>query len=253
MMNNDNQISNQTTLFGFIGEHAGVSRCSALLNKQFKANGDDMMMIPMNIRYDDIYFTLSNMKNSHVNGAIISNEYVQNVLDVLDAKTEMVERSGMCDIIFREGQTLKGDVFITRVLSEKLKDLRALKVAVIGIGSHAKAFSLLACGFEVSYFYDSLEELMEFCKQMQIAHPDINRIAPNMDVDLSNFDAVLDCSDFETLGMIQKLPPFCLDMKNQKQISGLKVRANQLGVAYIGYDEMIEDIAKQAYKRIKKG
>ena len=58
-MNESNQISKQTTLFGYIGEHAGVSRFSTLINKKFKENGDDVMMIPMNIRGDDLYFTVS--------------------------------------------------------------------------------------------------------------------------------------------------------------------------------------------------
>ena len=97
MMNNENQISKKTKLFGYIGEHAGVSRFSALLNKAFKINSDDAMMIPMNIREDDFFFTLSNMKKSHVDGAIISNEYVTSFLDLRlyqneeEAKKELKE------------------------------------------------------------------------------------------------------------------------------------------------------------------
>ena len=87
MMNNDNKISKETKLFGYIGEYAGVSRFSALINKLFKKNSDDVMMIPMNIREDDLYFTVSNMKKSHLNGAVISNEYVDKVVDILDEKS----------------------------------------------------------------------------------------------------------------------------------------------------------------------
>ena len=123
MMNNANQIPRQTKLFGFIGEEAGVSRFSALTNKMFKANGDDIMMIPMNIREDDLYFTISNMKKSHVNGAVISNEYVTQVVDILDDASSMVKRSGMCDIIFKVGETLRGDIFSSRVLTEHIKDI----------------------------------------------------------------------------------------------------------------------------------
>ena len=36
MMNNANEISKQTKLFGYIGENAGVSRFSAVINKMFK-------------------------------------------------------------------------------------------------------------------------------------------------------------------------------------------------------------------------
>jgi len=109
-MNNENKISNETKLYGFIGEHAGASRFSAIINKKFKNDADDIMMIPMNIREDDLYFTLSNMKNSHVNGAIISSEYMNDIIDVLDESSQIVKRSGMCDIVFKENSSLRGDI-----------------------------------------------------------------------------------------------------------------------------------------------
>jgi len=253
MMNNENQISKQTKLFGFIGEHAGVSRFSALSNKMFKQNSDDIMMIPMNIREDDFFFTLSNMKKSQVNGAIVSNEYVKQTVEILDSASELVKRTGMCDIVFKDGETLKGDVFTTRVLLEKLKDLRANKIAIIGINPHAKALSLMACGFNVSYFYDNLEELMSFCDEMELQDADVNRIAHGMEIDFSKFDAVLDFSDLANLDMITALAPNNFDMKNSKEYSNLKTKANQLSTTYIGYDDMIEELTIQAYRIIKKG
>ena len=96
MMNNNNQISKQTKLFGYIGEHAGTSRFSAALNKMFKENSDDTMIIPMNIREDDFFFTLSNMKKSHVNGAVISNEYVKQAVEILDEVSGLVKRCRCC-------------------------------------------------------------------------------------------------------------------------------------------------------------
>lgn len=92
MMNNDNQISVQTKLFGYIGEDAGVSRFSALTNKLFKSNGKDAMMIPMNIREDDLYFTVANMKKSHVNGAVISSEFVDKVVELVDEPSGLVKK-----------------------------------------------------------------------------------------------------------------------------------------------------------------
>lgn len=252
-MNDDNQISKKTTLFGFIGEHAGVSRFSAVLNKTFKSNADDVMMIPMNIREDDFFFTLANMKKSQVDGAVISNEYITNSVELVDSPSELVKKTGMCDIVFREGETLRGDVFTTRVLLEKLKDLGAVKIAVIGINSHAKAFSLMACGFEVSYYYDNLEALMSFCEEMEISDADVNRIALGMELDFSNVDAVLDFSSLKNLEMITTLANYNLDMKNKKEYSALQTRASQLGANYIGYDDMIDDITAQAYRIIKQG
>jgi len=222
-----------------------------VLNKMFKQNTDDVMMIPMNIREDDFFFTLSNMKQSHVNGAVISNEYVQKTVEILDEASGLVKRSGMCDIVFKEGDKLRGDIFSIRVLLEKLKDIGATKIAVIGIEPYAKVISLMACGFQVSYFNDDLESLMKFCQEMELQDADINRIASDMSVDFSSFDAVLDFSDLSSLDMVEKLAPFCFDMKNSKEYSSLKTRASQLDTKYIGYDDMIDELATQAYKLIK--
>lgn len=252
MMNDANEISHQTKLFGFIGEHAGSSRFSAVINKMFKANESDTMMIPMNIRSDDFFFTLSNMKKSHVNGAIISNEYVRKSVEIIDEASGLVKRSGMCDIVFREGEKLRGDIFSTRVLLEKLKDLSISKIALIGTNPHAKAFSLMACGFQLSYFNESLEELMGFCDEMELSSPDINRISGSMSVDFSGFDALLDFSNLDNFNMAEKLALYNLDMKNAKEYSALKLRASQLGAKYIGYDDMLEELTTQAYRLIDK-
>ena len=252
MMNNANEISAKTTLFGYIGEHAGVSRLSALLNKLFKQNEKDAMIIPMNIRSDDLYFTVSNMKNSHLSGAVISSEYTADVVENLDSSSDLVKRSGVCDLIFKEGNALRGELFGVRVLTEYLKDARARKVAVLGTSGYAKAFSFLSCGFVVSYFHDNLEELMAMTQELELQDADINRIASGMQVDLSGFDAVLDFSQMEHLGMISSLAPLSFDMKNEKQFSPLKQRANELGREYKSYDAMLEKLVDTAYKMISK-
>ncbi|MCK9492306.1 MAG: hypothetical protein M0Q24_09450 [Sulfurimonas sp.] len=250
-MNSANTISKKTKLFGFIGEHAGVSRFSAVINKMFKANSDDVMMIPMNIREDDLYFTLSNMKKSEVSGAVISNEYVQEILDLLDEASSLVKKTGMCDIVFREVECLRGDIFSIRVLVEHLKDLRVSKIAMIGTSSHAKAFSYLSCGFDISYFDENLENLMNFTKELEIKDADINRITSQMNLDLAEYDALLDFSIFDSLSMIEKLPKESFDMKNTKEFSALKKRAKELDASYTSYDDMIEKLASQVYKTIK--
>lgn len=253
-MNNDNKISQKTKLFGYIGEEAGVSRFSTLSNKLFKERGDDVMIIPMNIRQDDFYFTLSNMKKSHVDGAVLSSEYVTEALEILDSSTSLVQRSGMCDIIFREGEKLRGDIFSVRVLTEHLKDLYASKIAIIGTNHYAKAFSFLACGFHVSYFNDNLEALMEFTKELDISNADINRIATGMEIDFSSFDVVLDFSDIDNLSMIKRVAKHNLDMKNKKQFSALAKRAGELDAEYSSYDDLLEKLTAKAYNEIiKKG
>ncbi|MCW8895303.1 hypothetical protein [Sulfurimonas sp.] len=244
MMNNGNEISHQTKLYGFIGEFAGQSSLSATLNKMFKANNKDAMMIPMNIREDDFYFTVANMKKSHVNGAVISSEYVTNVVEILDESTEVVKRSGMCDILLRDGEKLIGDVAFTDMLIDFLKEQGVMKIALIGTNHYAKAFALKCpSSLHVSYFNDDLEALMNFTSEMHIDDADINRIADNMDVDFSSFDAVIDFSELESLSMVNKLSKINLDMKQKKQFSALKARTNELGANYIGFDDMLNELS----------
>lgn len=107
-MNADDAIQKQTKLFGLIAEHASPNRLFVMLNKIIKANGSDAMMIPMNIREDDFYFTLSNMKKSHVNGAYIAPEYQENAVELLDEADEFVQVYNKCDFVVRDGERLLG-------------------------------------------------------------------------------------------------------------------------------------------------
>jgi len=251
MMNNGNEISHHTKLYGFIGEYAGQSSFSATLNKLLKAQNRDAMMIPMNIREDDLYFTVVNMKKSHVNGAFISNEYVKNVVEVLDDASEAVKLCGMCDILIRDEQRLVGDIVGMQALVKFLKDRDAKRVALIGAGSRAKAFSLFADGLDISYFYSDLEKLMSFIKDLGIADADINRIADGMETDFSSYDAVIDFSDFDNLNMVSVFAKINLDMKQKKEFSPLKVRTNELGAAYIGFDDMLGEVSSAVFEFLK--
>lgn len=107
-MNADDSIKTQTKLFGLIAEHASPNRLFVMLNKEIKANGADAMMIPMNIREDDFYFTLSNMKKSQVNGAYIAEEYQENAVELLDEADEFVQVYNKCDFVLRDGEKLIG-------------------------------------------------------------------------------------------------------------------------------------------------
>ncbi|WP_299913238.1 hypothetical protein [Sulfurimonas sp.] len=251
-MNNGNEISHHTKLYGFIGESAGQSSMSATLNRLFKANNKDAMMIPMNIREDDFYFTAINMKKSHVNGALISGEYVKNMVEILDDSSEVVKMSGMCDIVLREGQKLIGDVVTPLAMIKFLKNRGVKKVALIGTGAYAKAFCCLADGFEISYFYDDLEKLMRFTVDMKVDNADINRIAEGMDVDFSAYDTVVDFSDLDTLGMVKRLGGINLDMKSKNEFSSLKARAYELGAVYGSFDDMLDELSGEVFGFLKE-
>lgn len=107
-MNADDSIQKQTKLFGLIAEHASPNRLFVMLNKKIKTAGADAMMIPMNIRPDDFYYTLSNMKKSHVNGAYIAPEYQEDAVELIDEADEFVQVYNRCDFVIRDKERLIG-------------------------------------------------------------------------------------------------------------------------------------------------
>ena len=107
-MNAEDGIQKQTKLFGLIAEHASPNRLFVMLNKLIKQNSVDAMMIPMNIRPDDFFYTLSNMKKSHVNGAYIAEEYQEEAVEIIDESDEFVQVYNRCDFVVRDGEWLIG-------------------------------------------------------------------------------------------------------------------------------------------------
>lgn len=89
---------------------------------------------------------------------------------------------------------------------------------------------------------------MQFCNETAKENADINRLADNMEVDLSLYDAVVDFSDFDSLAMISKLSAVNIDMKQKKEFSALKVRANELGATYSGFEEMLDVISSATFE-----
>ncbi len=125
-MNANDEIKNETKLYGLIAEHATTNRLFVMLNKIIKSEGSDAMMIPMNIREDDFYFTLSNIKKSHVDGAYIAVEYQESVVELLDEADEFVQVYNKCDFVVRKGEQLIGTylekrgVLVGEVLAQEI-------------------------------------------------------------------------------------------------------------------------------------
>ncbi len=116
MMNNDNAITVATKLYGYIAENAHSSRFAVTLNKLYKENGIDAMMIPMNIRPDDIAFTISQMRSSKLCGAVIASEYQEEALALVDDATSMAHENGYCDVIMINEGKLIGDLIMPSAL-----------------------------------------------------------------------------------------------------------------------------------------
>ncbi len=118
MMNDDNSITTQTLLYGFIAENAHSNRFSVMVNKLFKSNEVNAMCIPMNIRPDDVAFTLSQMRTSKLNGAVISTEYQEEAFGLLDRTSALVQKSGYCDFIRIVNGELIGELIMPMALEK---------------------------------------------------------------------------------------------------------------------------------------
>ena len=121
MMNNDNSITTETLLYGFIAENAHSNRFSVMVNKLFKSNGVNAMAIPMNIRPDDVVFTISQMRSSKLSGAVISSEYQEEAFKLLDKASSLAQDHGYCDFIRIVEGELIGELIMPIAL-EKFAD-----------------------------------------------------------------------------------------------------------------------------------
>ena len=245
-MNESNTIGRQTTLFGYIAEEAQQNRLSVSMNRLFKAAGDDAMMIPMNIREDDFFFTLSNMRDAQLSGTFIGPEYQKNASEIVDIQSELSTACGACDVVVVKDKKLIGDFIAIQSLFELLDEKGAKKIAVIGSGALAKAIALTPRDHELFYYHEYIESLMSMNESVEI---DINRLSSGCD--LSGYDAVIDASSIESLAMVANLPSLSIDLKNAKQLSALRQRASELGSEYIGYEAQLERLTQNAYNYIK--
>ncbi len=115
-MNDDNSITVETALYGYIAEEAHSSRFCAIVNKLFKGNNVNAMAIPMNIRPDDVTFTISQMRSSKLSGAVISMEYQEEAFELLDNASVASQEAGYCDFIRIVDGKLIGELIMPQAL-----------------------------------------------------------------------------------------------------------------------------------------
>ncbi|WP_345971236.1 hypothetical protein WCX72_05065 [Sulfurimonas sp. HSL1-6] len=250
-MNEANQITQVTKLYGFIAEEAQQNRFAVTLNKRFKAAGDDAMMIPMNIRPDDFYFTLSNMKQSHVNGAVIGPEYQEQALEITDAASELCERTGLCDTVVVANGQMHGELLMPLALKQMAEKSGVKRLALIGATPLAGAVALSFAAGTVAMFDPWIEDLMALQQRLG-TELDINRLAEGMDIDLSGYDMVINLSELTELSMISALPPLNLDLKQPRQPSALQLRCIELDRAYSGYESLLDIMTGTVYNYLTK-
>lgn len=250
-MNEANQISATTSLYGFIAESAQSNRFSVTLNRLFKAHGDDAMMIPMNIRDDDFYFTLTNMKKSQLKGAVISPEFQGRVMEIVDEAGQFAEHCGLCDVVLTHDGLMRGDLVLPAAIEHVVTKAKVKRVAVIGNNAFSGAVAKALHQCEVAMFDPYVESLQQLQHRFDL-DIDINRLAENLPVDLSSYDMVMDFSDLPDLTMICALPSLALDLKNTHETSALRQRCETLDTAYSGYDALLNDLTTYTYAYLKE-
>lgn len=118
MMNDDNSITAQTALYGYVAEEAHRSRFCTIVNKLFKGNNVNAMAIPMNIRPDDVTYTISQMRSSKLSGAVIAMEYQEEAYGILDNASKIAQEAGYCDFIRIVDGKLIGDLIMPLALEK---------------------------------------------------------------------------------------------------------------------------------------
>lgn len=239
-MNLDDRIGKETILYGYIAVSASTNRLSHNFNKALKEENIDGMMIPMNIREDDFYFTLSNMKKSHVNGAMLSLEYQKEVLELLDDSSEAVKNFGGCDFLKRVGTRLYGDFISPSVVKEFILANKSIqKIAIIGDKPLAYALATMLDGYKLSFYDSEIEKLLAMSQTLNLkgtshVEMDINYLSPN-GVDFSGYDMLIDTTLEDISTCISKPSAVNLDVKDSKTFSSLKGFNG-----YIGFDNLLD-------------
>lgn len=256
-MNDANEIDTQSLLFGFLAEYAQQNRFSIALNRRFKENGDNAMCIPMNIRPDDIYFTINSLKEAKLSGVALGAEYVEGVLEQLEYKSDEVEACGFCDTITVKNKELYGEVATGRAVAELLKEHGAQKLAILGSGKVAKSLvlHLKSSGVkEVVFFNDRVESCLalvqDFAPSLEALKVDIDRAVEGEELDLSSFDAFFNATpSAPRLAKINK-ETLLIDLKSE---SSLRRYAAEYGANFIDNEQYAKLLARVNYTIWIKG
>ena len=250
-MNDANVIDTQSLLFGFLSEYAQQNRFSVTLNRYFKDKGDNAMCVPMNIRPDDIYFTVAGLKEAKLNGVALGAEYVEGVLAQLQYQSDEVKACGFCDTIIVKDKELYGEVASGRAVSAVLKENGIKKLAILGSGKLAKSIvlHLQESGIKEVVF---LNDRVESCMQLMQAHTkelegitvDIDRAVENEEIDLSTFDAFVNASpSAPKLNKVNK-ETLLIDLKSE---SNLADYAAVYGAKFVDNEQYSKVLAKVNY------
>lgn len=255
-------IDKETKLFGYIADMATASKIPRAFSKFCLENGDNASMVGMNIREDDLHFTLTGMKSSQIKGALLGNEYRKDALSAMDHITKEAEICGFIDACTVQEGKLIGHIATGNAIAALIKVKQTKKIAIYGAGSLAKSIvlNLEDSGFEeIVLFVDRVESAMELIEAVSPYVTklkfDIERAIPGSSIDGSSYDVIINAS---SSGMLADDKVIKLENIKAKQIVDLAFNkqttpslfesmAKAGEASYIGGYDIIAQAAKLHY------
>jgi len=256
--NQEKMIDKQTKLFGFFADSASSSKLPLYFKKLFNENGVNASYIPMNIREDDIYFTVSGMKQSQINGVNITPEYAKIVYDLIDKFDEESKFSGVFTTITRDNDKLFATNNVSKAVFQKIK---AKKIGIIGLGSLAKSLIFQAKNFgieKIVFYHDSVEKIAEFIennsKYLDGIELDIERITKDIKLNSQDIEVLINATyvgsvshdnQFDLSNIKDSVT--LLDLFENKQTYFEKI-ATDKNLTYIGLKDIEQEMVKIDFK-----
>jgi shikimate dehydrogenase len=191
-------IDKQTVLIGYIAEMATSSKIPKAFGNFFEANGDNGSMVGLNIREDDLLFTLNGLKTSQLRGALIGAEYGKAAMSAMDRVTKEAEIAGYVDAcVIQEGRLI-GHIASSAALTTLMPVKEHKRVAIWGAGAFATSLILnldekgfdevVICVDRVESAMELIEKVSPFISQLRF---DIERVNKESVADFRGYDYVV--------------------------------------------------------------
>lgn len=194
-------IDKETLLLGYIAEMANSSKIPKAFGNYFDDNGDNGSMVGLNIREDDLIFTLNGLKTSQLRGALIGPEYGKMALAAMDHITKEAELAGFVDgCVIKEGKLI-GHIASMAALTQLMPVKKHKRIAVWGAGALATSLILnldekgfdevVICVDRVESAMELIEKVSPFVTQLRF---DIERVNKDKVADFRGFDYVVNAT-----------------------------------------------------------
>ena len=183
-------IDKETKLFALLDDMASNSTIPKEFNELFTSSNLNCSYIPLNIRDDDILFTVKGLKTSQINGVNIGKIYQSEVLPLIDILSEEAKESQFITSIKIQNGKLYG--YIT--IGEAISSLLSGKVAIFGANNLSK--SILWHIDDISHI-TLLESEIEKTSSILEKYPDLDVkfFNENRPFDVEGFNYIIDTTE----------------------------------------------------------